>query len=149
MTPTPRVWSGVTLAAALLAACSTPEKTKTPPPASAVMSPGQRQVTVSETNAGASVMLESTQELSVRLVDAPTSGLEWSLVDLKPGVLALMGSRFERVVRHDNNDDGSSGVVVWRFTPQAPGVVTLNFALRRPHSLLPAVQTITYDVSVK
>ena len=142
-----RVWSGVALAAALLAACSTTDAPKPPPPPVAG-SPGQLIVNVTEANAGASVAIERGQTLVVNLPIRITTGFEWSLVDLKPGVLTVLGPTFERsTIFADDSEAG--GTMMWRLKPEAAGVVKLNFELRRPRRLEPAVQTITYDVTVK
>jgi len=143
-----RVHSTLALAAVLLAACSTPEATKTPLPPPAIANPAQRALTVTSENTGAGITLESTQALIVRLPIRATAGLEWSLVDLKPGVLAMQSSKFERALRNAGPGE-DNGDVVFRLAPQAAGTVTLNFELRRPHSLLPAVQAVSYDVIVK
>jgi len=148
MTFTLRVHSSLALAAILLTACSTPEATKTPLPPPAIANPAQRALTVTSENTGAGITLESTQALIVRLPIRATAGLEWSLVDLKPGVLAMQSSKFERALRNAGPGE-DNGDVVFRLAPQAAGTVTLNFELRRPHSLLPAVQTVSYDVIVK
>ena len=146
MTLTLRTWSGLTLAAALLAACATPEKPKAPPPPVAAV--GQRLVAVSDANAGAAVTLESAQELVVRLPTEGAAGLEWMLVDPKPGVLTLLSSKFERALRNTNVEE-AAGATVWHFRPQAAGSVALKFELRRPRSLQPPTQTVGYDVTVK
>ena len=148
MTSKLRAWSGALVAAAALAACAGPEAPKAPPPAAPVSNPGHRSVTVSNENAGASVTLESNQELIVRLPVGATAGLEWSIVDLKAGVLTLLSSKFERALRNTNTEE-AAGATVWQLKPQAAGTVTLNFELRRPHSLLPAAQTVTYQVTVQ
>ena len=148
MPPTLRTWSGLTLVAMLLAACASSDKPKAPPPPATVASPGQRVVTVSDANAGAGVTLESAQELVVRLPTGAATGLEWSLVDLKPGVLAVQSTRFERALRNTNVEE-AAGATVWHFRPQASGAVTLSFELRRPHSLQPPSQTVSYAVTVK
>jgi predicted secreted protein len=148
MTPTSRSWSGLALVATLLAACATPDHPKAPPAPPPVASPGERVVTLSDANAGAGVTLESAQELVVRLPIGATTGLEWSLGDLKPGVLAVQSARFERALRNTNVDE-AAGAAVWHFRPQASGAVTLSFELRRPHSLQAPSQTVSYDVTVK
>ena len=144
-----RAWSGVALAAALLAACSTADKPKEPPPPPPVVgSPGQLSVKVTDANAGANVTLERGQALVVNLPIRITTGLEWSLVDLKPGVLTVLGSAFERsTIAVDDSQAG--GTMMWRLKPEAAGAVKLSFELRRPHRLEAAVQTISYDVTVK
>lgn len=147
MTLTLRAWSGLIVAAAVLAACGTPEAPKAPPPVPPVASPGHRSVMVTEQNAGASVTLESTQELIVRLPVGATTGLEWSLVDLQP-VLTLQSSKFERALRNTNTEE-AAGSTVWQLRPQTTGNVTLNFELRRPRSLQAATRTITYRVTVQ
>ncbi len=139
----------IPLLAALLAACSTADKAKEPPPPPPIVgNPGQLSVNVTDANAGASVTLERGQALVVNLPIRITTGFEWSLVDLKPGVLTLLGSSFERssIVA---DDSGASGTTIWRLKPEAAGAVTLNFELRRPHRLEPATRTIRYDVTVK
>ena len=148
MTLTLRTWSGLALVATLLAACASPDKPKAPPPPPPVASPGQRVVTVSDANAGAGVTLESAQELVVRLPVAPATGLDWALADLKPGVLAVQSMKFERALRNTNVEE-AAGATVWHFRPQASGAVKLSFELRRPHSLQPPSQTVSYDVTVK
>ena len=148
MTLTLRTLSGVTLAAALLAACATPEKPTAPLPPPLIAAVGQRLVAVSDANAGAAVTLESAQELIVRLPTEAAAGVEWTLVDLKPGVLTLLSSKFERSLRSTSVEE-STGATVWHFRPQAAGSVALKFELRRPRSLLPPTQTVGYDVTVK
>ena len=137
-------------AAAMLVACSTapPAVPKEPPPPPVIDKPGAKIVMVTDANNGAGVTLESAQELVVSLPLAPTNGLEWSVVDLAPGVLTPTGSRFERDPRNSNIGE-ANGMSVFHFKPQAAGRVTLTFDLRRPRSLLPAVQTVVYQVTVK
>ena len=144
-----RAWSGVSLAAALLAACSTTDAPKAPaPPTPVVGSPGQLAVKVTEANAGASVTIERGQTLVVNLPIRITTGFEWSLVGLKPGVLTSLGPTFERsAIAVDDSQAG--GTMMWRLQPEAAGAVKLSFELRRPRRLEAAVQTITYDVTVK
>ena len=137
-------------AAAILLGCSTapPAAPKEAPPPPVIDKPGARLVTVTEANNGANVTLESTQELVVSLPLAPTNGLEWSVVDLAPGVLTPTGARFERDPRNSAIGE-ANGMSVFHFKPQTAGRVTLTFDLRRPRSLLPAVQTMVYQVTVK
>ena len=143
-------WSvGLSLCVALLAACGTPEKA-VPAAVQAVVvsSPGQAAITVSDRQSGASVVLEPTQALVVKLPSDVTSVRDWALIDLQPGVLALQRSTFENAVRRPLGDE-YVGTAVWRFSPQAAGTVTLTFELRRPHSVGPAAQTVTYRVTIK
>jgi hypothetical protein len=86
--------------------------------------------------------------LVVDLPLLPTEGREWSLVDMKPGVLTVVDSKFERDKR-DHDGFASPGDMIIRFKPEAAGDVVLNFSLRRPHTLEPATQTVTYAVTVR
>jgi predicted secreted protein len=134
---------------ALLSACSSvPEVPKPPPLPPVIQAAGQRVLTVTDANAGAAVVLETTQTLMVRLPIGTASGFEWSLVDLKPGVVSAIGPKFERAPRNANPAE-ADGAAVWRFKPETVGTVALSFELRRPRTLLPAVQTLRYDVTVK
>ena len=134
----------------LVAACSTPEKTPPIAPVQRVVqSPGRVAVSLTETDAGASVVLETGQALVVRLPTVATANLEWSVVDLKPGVLTVLGSVFERSLRNSGSGDESEGTTIWRFKAEAAGSAALRFELRRPRSVQPAVQTLSYSVSVK
>jgi len=148
MTMTQRLHGGLALAAALLAACSTPDAPKAPAPPPVIAHAGQRAINVTGDDTGASIVLESAQPLIVRLAINVTTGQEWSVVDLKPGVLATQGPKFERALRNAGSAEGE-GFVVWQFAPQSAGTVTLNFELRRPRSLQPATQFVRYDVVVK
>ena len=134
----------------MLAACATapPAVPKAAPPPPVIDKPGARLVLVTDANNGASVTLESAQELVVSLPSVPINGLEWSAVDLAPGVLTLTGTRFERDPRSSSTGE-ANGMSVFHFKPQAAGRATLTFDLRRPRSLLPAVQTMVYQVTVK
>jgi predicted secreted protein len=138
------------MATALLAACSTAQKA--PPAAAAapsvVPNAGRKAVNVSESQSGAAVVLERGQQLVVTLPLSATSGYRWSPVDLKPGVIAAIGSTFERASRDVSNDE-AAGAEVWRFTPEAAGTVSLRLELRRPRSLELATQTVSYTVTVK
>jgi predicted secreted protein len=150
-TPTAmRAWSGLALSLsfALLVACGSAPKEKPPVKPSVVEKPGQKSITVSDANELAHVFLESHQTLVVSLPLTATQGREWSLVDLKPGVLAASGPKFERESLDVNWND-AEGFSVWRFKPEAPGTVGLRFELRRPRELQPAVRTLTYTVTVK
>jgi len=142
--------SALALAAALLAACSTPDVPKPPPPPSVVQRAGHATLTVTDANAGDVVVLERTQVLEVRLPVSVTDGLEWVLVDLPPGVLSATGPTFERAPRRtDTHTDEVPGESVWRLKPGAAGSIALGFELRRPRTLQPAVRMVRYDVTVK
>ena len=138
----------LSLCVALLAACGTVQKAAPVAVQAVVSGPGQASVTVSDRQSGASVVLESTQALVVKLPNDVTSVRDWALIDLQPGVLALQRSTFENAVRRPLGDE-YVGTAVWRFVPRAAGTVTLTFELRRPHSVGPAAQTVTYRVTVK
>lgn len=136
-------------AATLLAACSSaPTAPAPPPPPPQVDKPGAKLVTVTDAQTGANVTLEPAQELVVSLPVLPTNGLEWSVVDLAPGVLTLTSTKFERDLRSANIGE-ASGTSNFHFRPQAAGKVTLTFDLRRPRSLVPASQSVVYQVTVK
>lgn len=153
-----RVWGCLALLAlgmplALLGACATGDKPK--PAVAAVQSvlqvPGKAVVAVSNRNDGAAVLLETAQELRVDLQLSAwevSNNFEWSIAELKPGVLDPIGSRFERTGR-DTNPTESDGSTIWRLKPSAPGRVSLTFALRRPYSTGAAAKTVTFDVTVK
>jgi predicted secreted protein len=140
-------WTGVALAV-LLSACAAPDIPPAPPPRPEVAHPGQRMVTVTDANDGARITLEPAQSLIVRLPVDVVAGMEWSLVDMKPGVLVAGGSRFERKLRSDSVGE-AEGFTVWQMAPQGVGTVALRFDLRRPRSLQPAARTVRYDVVVK
>ena len=148
MTHVSRLRTTAAAALALLAAaCAMPEKPVPVAPLPVVQSPGKRLVSVSAAQSGAQVTLDKAQVLVVRLPLGVAAGVEWSLVDLKPGVLSVQGAKFERELR-SSNDEESSGAMVWHFVPAASGTVTLNFDLRRPRRLDPAVRTVSYIVTV-
>jgi predicted secreted protein len=133
---------------ALISACSTPDKPKPAPVQPVIQSPQKTSLTATDANSGASVVLERTQDLIVRLPLIATTNLEWSLVDLKPGVVTLESSKFERSPRYISAEE-NPGTMVFVLKPVAAGDVALKFDLRRPHRLEPATQTVTYAVTVK
>lgn len=153
MTNHPRVWGHLVLCVplALLGACASGDKPKPPVVQSVLQAPGKAVVTVSDRNDGAAVLLETAQELRV---DLPLSAWEvannfdWSVAELKPGVLDPIGSRFERTGR-DTNPTESDGSTIWRLKPSAPGRVSVTFALRRPYSTGASAKTVVFDVTVK
>ena len=141
---------GLAIAALLvLAACASRDAVKAPPPPrSVIQGPAQRTLVVTASDSGAPIVLEPAQQLTVRLPVNVTAGLEWSLVDAKPGVVSVAGPKFERALR--NTDIGeAAGASIWQFGAQASGAVTLSFELRRPRTLQPPVQTVSYSVTVK
>ena len=138
-----------TLAAALMGACASKPEGPPPAPVQRVIQGATKSIiSVTDTDADARLVLERSQELLIQLPLDVTTGLDWTLVDMKPGVLVLGSTRFERT-RRDRNDFENDGDVEFRLKPAASGDVTLTFALRRPRSLLPAVQTLTFAVTVK
>ena len=149
------VAAAVAIVPALLAGCSMLGLSKPPEPKPAaapapvlIQGAGQKSNTVGDDKSGAAVVLEPAQELVVRLPLIATTGREWSLVDLTPGVLAVRSASFERAPR-DVDSSEATGSSIWHFRAVAAGNVTLRFDLRRPRSLDPAVQTVTYAVTVK
>jgi predicted secreted protein len=141
-------WAGLCLAGAMLAACASTEGPKLPPAVAPVANAGAKVIRISDDNAGADVTLELAQSLMVSLGLDVVAGFDWSLVDMKPGVLAIQSTRFERTPRDQMLGD-LGGTMIWTLRPVAPGVVTLDFDLRKPRSLLPAVRTVTFRVTVK
>lgn len=113
-----------------------------------VQAPGQNSVTVSDAQSGAEVALESGQDLLVRLPASPTTALEWSVVDLAPGVLAARGTTFERATPNVDADD-AAGITVFRLHAAAAGTVALRFESRRPRGLAPAVRVVSFAVTVR
>ena len=89
------------LLAALMAACSSADKRKSapPPPPALIRNADRSVITVSDAEGNARIVLERGQQLVVRLPTGVTGGLEWSLVDMRPGVLAAPDVRFERAPR--------------------------------------------------
>lgn len=153
MTNPLRVWARLAVYAllALLGACTTLDQPTPTLAPRVIQSPGKPTVMVSERQDGASIVLDASQELRVELPNdawAVTHDLEWSVADLSPGVLGVLGSRFERGAR-DNNPSDAGGSTIWRIKPQAAGQVKLKFVLRRARSLDPATQTVTFDVTVR
>lgn len=148
-----RVWGRLALCLplALLGACASGDKA--PKPAvvvPAVQSPGKPYVTISDANAAAGVVLDATQELRVELSLSTwevANNMDWSVADLQPG-MTVLGSRFERTGR-DNNPSESEGATIFRLKPQAPGHVTMNFALRRTYSVGAPTRAVSLDVTVK
>ncbi len=133
---------------ALLGACGTIEKAPTPPPPGLIQKAGSAAITVTEADAGAPIVLERGQALVVRLAVAGNQNPDWVVIDLKPGVLRVLGSRFERALR-DTDAGEAAGSTVWRFAPEAPGEVVLNFELRQPRSVAAPLQTARYTVTVR
>jgi len=130
------------LLALALAACATPEERERR------VDTGGRIVTLTLGSAP-TVELRQDQELQVRLATKGTTGHVWSLVEMRPGVLAQQGaSSFERE-SWVSNVGQAAGFEVFRFKPMAAGATTLKFELRRPRDLDPAIQIASYVVSVK
>jgi hypothetical protein len=153
MTMPLRAWRHLALCVplVLLAACASADKPKPPPAPALIEAPGKTSLTLTSANDGARVAVAQAQELRVELPNSAWSvaqNFEWSIVDLAPGVLGVTSSRFERNAR-DINPLESDGTTVFRFRPQAAGVVTLKFALRRPHRLDAPLQAVSFDVTVK
>ncbi|MES2098636.1 MAG: protease inhibitor I42 family protein [Pseudomonadota bacterium] len=153
MTNPLRVWGSLALCVplALLGACASADKPKPVVVRSVIQAPGKAHVTVSNASDGASVVLDATQELHVNLALSGwevANNMDWSVTDLKPGVLTALGSRFDRSAR-DVNPLESEGSAVWRFKAQAPGQIRLTFGLRRPYSVGPPLKSVSFDVTVK
>ncbi|MDO9352413.1 MAG: protease inhibitor I42 family protein [Solirubrobacteraceae bacterium] len=139
--------------ALLLGACASSDtKPKPPPPQKVFQNPGKAVVTVApNAGSGASVVLESTQELRVELANSSWSvanNYDWVVAEVDTAKLSPLGSRFERSAR-DVNPLESDGITTWRIKPLAPGQTTLSFGLRRPYSTGAALQTVTFDVTIR
>lgn len=147
-----RAWTAGLLIAActLLGACAGADKLPKPAAAPAlIQNPGKARVTVDDADSGASVVLERAQELIVRLPIRVADSAEWAPVDQRPDVLAVVsGPRFEHTPGDAVSGDPNR-LTVWTLRAVAPGNVTLDFALRRPHSLEPALRSARYVVTVK
>jgi predicted secreted protein len=140
--------ASVCVSLAFVTACSTPVAPPPPPPKAPIQNPGKASLVVTDANADAKIVLDPAQALVVRLPLIPTDGYEWSLVDLKPGVLMLVDSQFERT-RRDLDAFENPGETVFRLSAAAAGEVTLNFWLRKPRSLEPAVRVVSFTAMVK
>ena len=152
MTKRTRAWTcgPLAVAFALLGACAAGDKLPKPAPAAALIEkPGKPQLTVEESDNGARVVLERAQTLIVRLPRRVSDSAEWAPVDLQPDVLAVVsGPRFEPTPG-DAMSGEPSGMSIWTLRAAGPGSVTLDFALRRPHSLAAALRSARYAVTVK
>lgn len=137
-----------TLAGAGLTGCSGAPKAKQPMVARTIEKAGAPSITVSDDDAGASIVLQRGQDLFVRLEHDGTSDYEWSLVDRKTGVLAVVSSQFERSLRSETASE-AVGDTVWHLRPQAAGSVVLTFDQRVPRRLDPPLRTVTYSVTVR
>ena len=133
---------------AFVAACSTTAPPPPPSPKQAIQNPGKASVVVTDAAADSRIVLDRGQALVVRLPIIPTEGLEWSLVDMKPGALMLVSSEFERT-RRDLDAIENPGETVFRFTASGGGEVALTFWLRKPRSLEPAVRAVSMTATVK
>jgi predicted secreted protein len=147
--PAPRVRVLVLVAMlATLDACGSVEAPKLPVAQAVIQKPGQKIVRVSIDDSGADIVLEPSQQLAISLELKVRTGLDWSLVDFQPGVLAVQRTRFEPSSRPIDYEQGI-GYSEWQMKAEAPGRVTLKFDLRRARSLDPPAQTVTFNVSVQ
>jgi predicted secreted protein len=144
-----RVRNGLwAMALVMLAGCAAGDKLKPVATQPLIKAVGQQSLTVTEAQAGAGIELGREQELIVRLTTVGTSGREWSLVDLAPGVLVATGPKFQRALIGTTDDD-SSGQSIWRLRPSAAGSVSLRFEYRRPRNTEAAAAVVTYAVTVQ
>ena len=144
-----RVRNGLwAMALVMLAGCAAGDKLKPVATQPLIKAVGQQSLTVTEVQAGAGIELGREQELIVRLTTVGTSGREWSLVDLAPGVLVATGPKFQRALIGTTDDD-SSGQSIWRLRPSAAGSVSLRFEYRRPRNTEAAAAVLTYVVTVR
>lgn len=141
-------WGVWMVAFVALASCASGDKPKPVVAQALVKAVGQQSLTVTEAQAGAEIELGREQELIVRLSTRGTSGREWSLVDLAPGVLVATGPKFQRALLGTTDDD-ASGQSIWRLRPSAAGSVSLRFEFRRPRNTEAAAAVVTYAVTVR
>lgn len=139
---------GFCTAVLLTSACAGPAVSPVPAPVPTLQSPGRASITVRDDASGSTVVLDRNQELVVRLPDAVIAGTAWSLVGLKPGVLNLRATGFERPQSSPDGAD-AAGTRIWRFQPEAAGTLAIQFDLKRPQSVEPAVRSVTYTVTVR
>jgi hypothetical protein len=147
-----RARTAALLAAAcgLVAACATGDKLPKPQAAPAlIQNPGKPRLSIEESDNGASIVLERTQALIVRLPRRVADSAEWTPVDLRPDVLAVVSGPGFEPTPGDAVSGEPSGLSVWTLRAVGPGSVTLDFALRRPHSRAPALRSARYAVTVK
>lgn len=109
---------------------------------------GKKVLVVGTDDNGARIELAREQSLTVRLANPSASLLEWSLVDGPGSTLTAQGPKFERDPRSAAAGE-AQGHTVWLMRPTAPGTVTLRFEFRRPRNTAPAVQVVTYSVTVQ
>ncbi len=149
-----RLWGtfALCLPLALLGACASADKLPKPVVVrSVIQAPGKAHLTLSNADDGASVVLDAGQELRVELSFSRyevANNMDWSVAELKPDVLTVLSSRFERATR-DVKTPEFEGVTVVRLKPQAPGQVRLTFGLRAPYSMGAPFKSVSFDVTVK
>jgi hypothetical protein len=132
-----------------LQGCSSSEPLKGPPVPTVLQGLGKKAITVTAAETGSAVVLDSTQELIVRLeVEAQSVG-DWRLANLDPALFKVVGPTYEHISRGMKGEDVYTTVSIWRFVPSSSGTMTLNFELRRLHSLGPALETVSFTVTVK
>ena len=153
MTKNLHVWGSLALCLplALLGACASGDKPQPVVAQRVFQAPGKPHVVVTSGNDGAAVVLEAKQALWVELSLSAyevANNMDWAVTDLKPGVLTVVGSRFERT-RRDLNPLQAEGATVWQLKAQAPGQLKLTFVMRRPYALGAAVRSVSFDVTVK
>jgi predicted secreted protein len=109
---------------------------------------GKKVLVVGTEDNGARIELTREQGLTVRLANPSASLLEWSLVDGPGNTLTTQAPKFERDPRSAAAGE-AEGHTVWLMRPVAPGTVTLRFEFRRPRNTAPALQVVTYIVTVQ
>ena len=144
------------LAASLLAGCSIfgnaaspfDDKAIVKAPAQVISNPGRKLLRVGLDQAGARIELGLDQQLQVRLLTSVALAQEWALVGHAPGVVEVLGPKFEPDAR-SNMTGQVEGDTVWQIRPTAAGMATLRFEYRRPRHTAPATQVVTFDVFVR
>jgi predicted secreted protein len=132
-----------------LQGCSSSEPLKGPPVPSVLQAFGKKTITVTAADTGSAVALDPSQELIVRLEVQAQSVGDWRLANLDPELFKVVGPTYEHISRGSMGEDVYTTISIWRFVPSSSGTMTLNFELRRLHSLGPAAQTVSFTVTVK
>ena len=106
------------------------------------------EITLDMSADGSQVMMETDQELVIRLESNPTTGYSWTVQEIDTAVLQQIGD-----VEYETAETGLVGSGGWescRFEAVAAGQTTLELVYRRPWEEDAAPeQTFTLDVIVR
>src|SRR5260221_8713148 len=87
---------------------------------------------ITESDANGAVVVNTGQELVVRLSSNPTTGYRWTLAADADAVLALAATPKYRRDRVAEGMVGSGGAETWRLFAFRPGAQRVSFEYRRP-----------------